>query len=756
MKAKAVQLLVNSFLPEDLQDLNADYSTKGLNSLLYKVATKYPDRFAEINKKISDIGRNASWYRGETITLQDLIPSIDRQKYYDAMDAELAQLSKSDKDYATKRNAIFQKYNEAIEKDSAKASLQNRNNIALSVLSGARGKSAQLKAMSATPGTYSDYKGDVVPIFSKESFADGMRPATYAASTNGSRASVVSTKSSTAKGGDWAKQMAATAADMIVRKTDCGTHNGVAFSLDDPSLKGRVLAHSIGGYDEGEFITKEMINDLNKKGINKLVARSALTCGVHNGLCAKCVGKYYNGGKLPKIGDDIGAIVATSVSEPVTQMALCLYENTEVRMADNSVKLIKDIIPGDMVLGSDKNGNTQPVRVLDRFKQGVKVVYKFTFQRDDLSSISVVCTSDHKFLQTSSVWADNRILPIVPNDSTNQPSVVCDTGKATLIDKSVPYQVMCYDIEVDHPDHLFVLANGLITSNSAKHTAGMTQSKRTYSGLPVIQQFTQSPEKFKDKGVVSELDGIVEDIQEAAQGGHYITIDGEKHYTPAGHEVQVKRGQQVYAGDQLSEGLVDAEDIVRLKGLGSGRKYYAERLNKILADSGAASDKRSTEVLARAALRHVRVTNNEGLGNYLPDDIIDYNVLQDSYRLPETSRLLNANNAIGKFLQQPALHYTIGTRVTPNVAKELNEAGYGNIYVDDMKPEFEPEMIRLRASSHTNPDWMASLGTSYLTKQLNESATKADDTNVLHNPDYRPRLAFGKDFGVNVEQTGEF
>lgn len=69
MKAKAVQLLVNSFLPEDLQDLNADYSTKGLNSLLYKVATKYPDRFAEINKKISDIGRNASWYRGETITL---------------------------------------------------------------------------------------------------------------------------------------------------------------------------------------------------------------------------------------------------------------------------------------------------------------------------------------------------------------------------------------------------------------------------------------------------------------------------------------------------------------------------------------------------------------------------------------------------------------------------------------------------------------------------------------------------------------
>jgi hypothetical protein len=60
-------------------------------------------------------------------------------------------------------------------------------------------------------------------------------------------------------------------------------------------------------------------------------------------------------------------------------------------------------------------------------------------------------------------------------------------------------------------------------------------------------------------------------------------------------------------------------------------------------------------------------------------------------------------------------------------------------------------MMRLRSASHSNPDWMASLGTSYLTKQLNESATKGDDTNVYSNIDYRPRLAFGKDFGKNVE-----
>lgn len=118
--------------------------------------------------------------------------------------------------------------------------------------------------------------------------------------------------------------------------------------------------------------------------------------------------------------------------------------------------------------------------------------------------------------------------------------------------------------------------------------------------------------------------------------------------------------------------------------------------------------------------------------------------------------MLAAGKAVGKYLQHPAMHYTIGTRITPSVAKDLQEHGYEAVYADDSKPDFEPEMIRLRGASHTNPDWLASQGTSYLTKQLEEAVTKGDDTNVYSNPDWRPRLAFGKDFGKNLEETGEF
>ena len=752
---KAVQLLINNILPEDLRNYDEVYDAKSLNKIMHAVATKYPDRFDDILHKISSVGRKASYYQGETITLKDLENVVDKQAMFAQMDAEIAALPR-DKNFIKKRREIFQKYNTLLEKETNKAALLNRNNLAMAILSGARGKSAQLKAIVSSPVNYSDYKGEPVDIFIKNSFAEGISPAAFAVSTNGARASVVSSKVSTAKGGDLAKQLAQSSVDLVIRKNDCGTKNGIALPIDDPSLKGRVLARGIKGIPAGTVIDRSVLQELRKKGVENLEVRSAETCAVHNGLCSKCIGKYFNGGKWAPVGTHVGALASTSSSEPITQMALCINELQLVSMADGSAKAIKDIEIGDLVLGADKEGNTFPVKVLNTYDQGIQKVRRYFIRLLETpekveEKVEVSCTKDHKFL--------NEYGDVVPiKELVESPFTALWTTKGLGVIESISQEedIRCRDIEVDHPDHLFVLEGGIIASNSAKHTAGMTQAKKTYSGLDALIQFTQSPEKFKDQGAVAELDGKVENIEEAPQGGYYVTINGQKHYTPQGHDLEVKVGDKVEAGDQLSEGLVDAEDIVKYKGLGEGRRYYAERLNKMLADSGAPSDKRNTEILARGAIRHVRVTDLEGLGDYLPDDIVDYNSLQSSYKPSESAVAMNPKDAVGKYLQTPVMHYTIGTRITPKVAANLHKYDYNEILVDDEEPGFAPEMQRLRAAAHSNPDWLASQGTSYLTKQLNEASVKGDDTNVLENADYRPRLAYGAGFGKNISETGLF
>src|SRR5690606_18811967 len=85
-------------------------------------------------------------------------------------------------------------------------------------------------------------------------------------------------------------------------------------------------------------------------------------------------------------------------------------------------------------------------------------------------------------------------------------------------------EVETCDIEVEHPDHLFVLANGLITSNSAKHSGGVAGQVRSLSGFDLLNELVQIPKKFKDSAAHAEVDGRVRSIEKAPAGGYYVYI----------------------------------------------------------------------------------------------------------------------------------------------------------------------------------------------------------------------------------------
>ena len=322
-----------------------------------------------------------------------------------------------------------------------------------------------------------------------------------------------------------------------------------------------------------------------------------------------------------------------------------------------------------------------------------------------------------------------------------------------------------YDISIEHPDHLFLLHNGLIVSNSigepitqsalnTKHQGGMTTGKREFSGFNVISQFSASPENFPDRAAVAEQDGKVTKIEEAAQGGHYVHVNNKAHYVLPGYDVTAKQGDAVEAGDALSDGLVDPGDVVRLRGLGEGRKYYTDRLQKILGDSGMPADRRNVEMLARAALNHVVVEDPEGMADYLPDDVASYSRISGLYTPPEDAAQVKASDAEGQFLHAPALHYTIGTRLTPRIAKHLDEK-YGAVVASPTAPAFRPEMSNLRTASHSTTDWMSAQHTSHLKSHFIDSAVRGEDAS-LNSSHFAGPLARGATFGDNVETTGKF
>lgn len=748
MKTKAVQLLINSSLPEELQDFNRPVSAKGLGQMFHQVALKAPDQYARILKEVGDAGRNAAYWQGESMGLDDLRDVIDVPSYLKGMDAELAEKTKGLKDPTEKRRVtedIWNRWSARIEQDSMKAALSKQNAVGLSVASGARGKPLQLKAMLSTPGTFEDSKGKVVPLFARRSYARGVSPGEWLAGTYGARTSVTSTKRATAKGGFVGKQLAQTAANLMVTQPDCGTKNGIDLDASDPQLRGRFLAQPAGGLDANMLLDRRTMAKLQNSGWKKSVlVRSPLTCESKHGICARCLGADPSGHLFP-VGYAAGITAANAVGEPLAQAALnCLAEGTLVLMADETARPVQDVQVGEWVMGCDMNGHRLPVQVKAVWDQGVQVIQRLVFE----DATYLDCTACHRILGQDASGQVTR----VPAEELEVAYTL--EGPRRVAGRDDRPDQQCWDLSVDHPHELFCLANGLVVKNT-KHTSGAASAKKSYSGLDWLIRFIQIPDNFPDRAPVAEQAGNVT-VKPAPQGGHHVYVGNTEHYVPQALELKVKNGDTVEAGEPLSEGIVRPDDIVRLRGLGEGRRYYANRFREMLEDSGVKLDPRHHEVLARGAVNHVQVLNSDD-DSVLPDDVVPFNLYWQNREEAQDTKSTDTNTAaVGKYLQSPALHYTPGTKLTHKMVTRLNQAGIKAVPVSEKAPDFAPTMVRMQTQSFAQPDWLAAMSTSYLGRQLSQRAARGDDTNIRDNINYVPRLAVGEGFGKHIERTGTF
>lgn len=286
------------------------------------------------------------------------------------------------------------------------------------------------------------------------------------------------------------------------------------------------------------------------------------------------------------------------------------------------------------------------------------------------------------------------------------------------------------------------------SSLNQKHSGGQRDSKGNivYAGFDVINNLAQVPKNFPHRATVAERDGTVDKVEEAPQGGWNLTIDNEVHYVPADRPLLVKEGDKVEQGDQLSEGIVNPADVVRLKGIGEGRRYFAERFTKAFRESDYEVNRRNVEAVARSVVDHVSVDEPEGVGDYLPGDVVSYTGVAHSYRPRPDAQHLEPHKAVGMHLEQPALHFTIGTRLSKRMADTLKKHGIDSVMAHKTPPGFSSTMVGVtKVPAHTD-DWMARLGSTYLESRLLEDVQRGSTSNI-HGLNPIPGIAKGVEFG---------
>ena len=207
--------------------------------------------------------------------------------------------------------------------------------------SGARGSKDQIRQLAGMRGLMAKPNGDIIerPIISN--FREGLSVLEYFISTHGARKGLADTALKTADSGYMTRRLVDVAQDVICREEDCGTTKGVWTSAitegDEVMLPlrdrliGRYSAQDIRdpAYNDkrliiaaGEEFTPEIADLIEKRGILKVLIRSALTCETHRGLCVKCYGRNLASDREARLGDALGIIAAQSIGEPGTQLTM--------------------------------------------------------------------------------------------------------------------------------------------------------------------------------------------------------------------------------------------------------------------------------------------------------------------------------------------------------------------------------------------------------------------------------------------------
>jgi hypothetical protein len=135
----------------------------------------------------------------------------------------------------------------------------------------------------------------------------------------------------------------------------------------------------------------------------------------------------------------------------------------------------------------------------------------------------------------------------------------------------------------------------------------------------------------------------------------------------------------------------------------------------------------------------VRITEPDGILGFSVGELVPYSELQRDYEPRKDSEERRTSRAVGMYLERPIMHYTIGTRITPNIAKELGEAGFANLVVNKVQPGFEPEIMRIMDIPSSDRDWKTRLAGFGLKKSFLAAATKGS-TSPHESTSYIPGL----------------
>ncbi len=660
------RVLFNRLLPKGINFVNEIMSKSKLSKTIHECyKLKGHQSVVKLLDDLKRAGFEEATKAGISISVDDLKIPKEKEEYLGRTKQDVEHVEgQYKKGLITDReryNKIIDLWTHTTEdvSDLIFQELDPFNPIFMMADSGARGSKLQIRQLAGMRGLMAKPSGEIIETPITANFREGLTVLEYFISTHGARKGLADTALKTADSGYLTRRLVDVAQDVIVSIDDCGTLNGILISAiiegDDvvvalsERIIGRVALDNIVDVitdtvlvEAGNEVTEEKAKLIEEAGIEKIRIRSVLTCEARHGCCIKCYGRNLATGRMVERGEAVGIIAAQSIGEPGTQLTMRTFHigGTASRIVEQSyieskykgavkyhnLKVVATKKEGELVVlnrngqisindhqGRELERHTVPHGAIIRIEDGRGVEAGTIFVKWDPYTVPILTevsgkTKFEDIKEGITMKEDldpatklkNRV--IVEHKGDYHPQII-------ILNKDDEVLAI-YPIPAGA--HIVVNDGKLASAGEvlAKTPRVFTKTKDITGGLPRVAELFEA-RRPKDPAIISEIDGIVE-FGESKKGQKRVIIKSttgmkKEYIIPHGKHLNVYKGDKVYAGQQLIDGPVVLQDILKVSGDKKLQEYLVNEVQEVYRLQGVTINDKHIEVIVRQMLKKVRI-----------------------------------------------------------------------------------------------------------------------------------------------------
>jgi DNA-directed RNA polymerase subunit beta' len=570
------RIIFNEVLPKEI-----DYVNKTIDkSALKQIATKCSKILADVDTgkvldSIKNLGFRYATKSGTTIAMNDIEVPANKPKILAEAEEKVATIEgqfhrgliTEDERYG----GVVRVWNETTDIITAtiQKNLNRYGGVYMMATSGAKGNISQIRQMAGMRGLMTDPSGKIIEFPIKSSLREGHSILEYFISTHGARKGLADTALRTSDSGYLTRRLIDVAQDVITIDENCGTSDGILVS--DPKEKG--ILPGMAERILGRFAAADVVHPETGEVI------------------------------LPKDGEIDEPMVEKIVAAKVPSVLVRSPLTCESRRGCCQLCYGRDLARGRMV---ENNVAVGIVAAESIGEPGTQLTLR-TFHTGGVVGLDI--TSGLPRVEELFEARTPRGQAIISEiDGTAEIIQNEDGRKIKIVSKET------FNDEYTMPTgwHVMVKNGEWVDIGKVLATPPDGAKESTEVQQPIMARFAGEVNLKKKQLTIT-----------------YAEREEREYTLSSTASIWVQNGDQVKAGQQLTDGSINPHDILRILGKDAVQQYLVDEVQKVYRTQGVNINDKHIEVITHQMLTKVRI-DSAGDTDLVPDELVDKNVYEDT------------------------------------------------------------------------------------------------------------------------------